>query len=158
VTEQYPGLPILPALFPAFFIGMWLGVASLLSVLGGWRGLSEMYGAPDQFRLQPADRFRARSLQMRGFGIFPVNYSNCITVGVTDQGLYLVPLFLFRFLHPPLLIPWAAITDRKEGSSLWLHWSELELRGTGTRIRVYGSLGELVESEWRRHRTDPAAA
>jgi hypothetical protein len=86
-----PEPPVLPALFPAFFIGVWLGVASLLSVLGGWRGLSEIYGAPDQFRLQPADRFRARSLQMRGFGVFPVNYGNCITIGITDQGLYLVP-------------------------------------------------------------------
>jgi hypothetical protein len=158
VAEKLFEFPLAPALFPALFLGLWLAVTSVLSILGGWRGLSERFQAPEEFKLQPEDRFRGRSLQMRGFGVFPVNYSNCITIGITDQGFYLVPFFIFRFLHRPLLIPWPDVTGYEEGYSLWLRWSELVLRGTETRIRVYGSLGELVGSEWRSRRTRPSAA
>lgn len=37
------------------------------------------------------------------------NYNNVLTIGVSPQGLYLATMLLFRFMHPPLLIPWSAI-------------------------------------------------
>jgi hypothetical protein len=81
-----------------------------------------------------------------------------MTIGVTDQGLFLVPFILFRFLHPPLLIPWRDITGCKEGSFLWSQWSEFEVRRAQVKIRVRGSLGELIRSEWRKQRTGAPAA
>ena len=46
------------------------------------------------------------------------NYNNALTLGVNPQGLYLAIVFLFRFRHPPLLIPWSDIKVRR--SSGWL--------------------------------------
>ena len=36
-------------------------------------------------------------------------YGNCLTLGCNPQGLYLAIMPLFRFRHPPLLIPWDEI-------------------------------------------------
>ncbi len=40
-------------------------------------------------------------------------YNNVLTIGVNREGLYLAAMFLFRFMHPPLLIPWSEIKARK---------------------------------------------
>ena len=42
-------------------------------------------------------------------------YGNCLTVGASPDGFYLAISPLFRFRHPPLLIPWTEveITRRK---------------------------------------------
>ena len=37
-------------------------------------------------------------------------YGNCLTVGANSYGLYLRILFLFRFMHPPLFIPWSEVS------------------------------------------------
>lgn len=100
------------------FGGAWLGISGLVSVLGGWHSLAETYPAPKGFALLPADRFRFKSIQMRGHSFVPpVNYSNCVTLGVAARGLYLAPMFMFRFMHAPVLIPWSEIIDWEEVAS-----------------------------------------
>ncbi len=42
-----------------------------------------------------------------------VNYNNVLTIGVSPEGLYLASMFLFRFMHPPLLVPWSEIKVRR---------------------------------------------
>ncbi len=42
-----------------------------------------------------------------------MNYNNVLTIGVNAQGMYLAVMFLFRFRHPPLLIPWSDIKVRR---------------------------------------------
>jgi hypothetical protein len=135
--------------FLAFFVGVWLAVSVLLSLLGGWHALAQAYRAPEGFTLDPADRFRARSIQLRRL-FLPANYNGCITLGVTRRGLYLAPMPPFRFLHPPLLVPWQDIVGLRLGRFLWWRWAAIELRGADTRMRLYGSIGELVRSEWQR--------
>ena len=41
-------------------------------------------------------------------------YGNCLTVGSSPHGLYLAMMLLFRFGHPPLLIPWDEITVSRQ--------------------------------------------
>jgi hypothetical protein len=44
------------------------------------------------------------------------NYNRVLTIGVNPQGLYLATMFLFRFMHPPLLVPWSEIkVQRSKG-------------------------------------------
>jgi hypothetical protein len=35
------------------------------------------------------------------------NYNRVLTVGAYQESLYLACIILFRFMHPPLLIPWS---------------------------------------------------
>ena len=137
-----------PSLLPLFAVALWLLVAALIALVGGWGSLASAYGAPEGFELDRAARFRFRSIQLRRGMLLPANYSSIITVGLTEAGLYLVPLMLFRFRHPPLLIPWREITDCQGGSFLWLHWVDMTPR-IGPIIRLYGSIADDVWGEWR---------
>jgi hypothetical protein len=38
-----------------------------------------------------------------------VNFSSSLEMGVTERGLFLVPMILFGLFHGPLLIPWGDI-------------------------------------------------
>ena len=95
---------------------------------------------------------------MRQLQFFPVTYSGCVTIGVTKRGLYLAPLLLFRFLHPPLLLEWKHVASCDSGSFLWWTWQEVQVRTGGPTIRIHGSLGEVVHTAWRNsQRPAPAA-
>jgi len=42
------------------------------------------------------------------------NYNRVLTIGVSPEGLYLASMFLFRFMHPPLFVPWSEIKVRRK--------------------------------------------
>ena len=52
------------------------------------------------------EQWPGQSGQMRWIA----GYHNCLTIGCSHQGLYLATMSLFRFRHPPLLVPWDEIT------------------------------------------------
>src|SRR5450759_4671869 len=55
-------------------------------------------------------KWRMQSGQMRWLA----NYNNVLTLGVSQQSLYLASMFLFQFMHPPLLVPWSEIKMRRK--------------------------------------------
>jgi hypothetical protein len=87
--------------FPFFFAGVWILVMSLLSMASGWRRLAESYQHAGEFR---GELHRGQSARLRG-----VNFNRVLEIGVGEEGLYLVPMVLFRLFHKPLLIPWGEI-------------------------------------------------
>jgi hypothetical protein len=104
-------LPVLAA----GFIVSWLLIGSLLSVIGGWYALARRFRSDDDI---DAERFRFRSGGI-GWGVFPVNYGNCLFATVGRRGRALSILLPFRFMHPPLVIPWSAV-ERCEPMRMWL--------------------------------------
>lgn len=97
------------ALFPVFFVGMWLLISFILSTTGGWSTLANHYAARSGVA---GRRFYFRSAQL-GAG---VSYGACLTLGTSPAGLYMAVVPLFRMAHPPLLIPWPDITARETKS------------------------------------------
>jgi hypothetical protein len=93
-------------LFPALswtpFAGAWVATSLALSWQSGWRALARRYRAAKQ---RCGTRF-----PMQSGRVGAVNYRRCLTVGVSDAGLYLAVLFYLRIGHPPLLIPWSDLT------------------------------------------------
>ena len=85
------------------FIFGWIVLSILIAQLSGWARLTRHYRADT---LLDGERFNFQSAGMR----FWTNYSGCLTVGVNRKGLYLAVWFLFRFGHPPLVVPWRDIT------------------------------------------------
>ncbi len=71
----------------------------VLSYLSGWRKLAEKYYYPKTFT--------GKTYSFRAARIKKVRFKGALTFGVNDEGLYMVPIFLFRLLHQPLLIPWS---------------------------------------------------
>jgi hypothetical protein len=89
------------------WISLWMLVGAIISLVGGWFSLARVYRTQVAFN---GAQWRMQSAQMRWL----INYNNVLTIGVSPQGLYLAILFLFRFMHPPLLIPWSEIKVRRK--------------------------------------------
>jgi hypothetical protein len=102
--DQHPSL--FAAIFPIYFLFLWLLVGATISFVGGWFSLAKVYRIRVPF---DGTKWRMQSGQMRWLA----NYNNVLTIGASPQGLYLASMFLFRFMHPPLLVPWSDIKVRR---------------------------------------------
>ena len=109
ITQPDSQLSLL--LIPVFFVSMWGFISAGVSWIGGWSALSRTYRTQIPF---VGEKWTLQRAQMR----WRTNYSNTLTLGVNSQGLYLAIMLLFRFRHPPLLIPWSDIKVRR--SSGWV--------------------------------------
>ena len=85
-----------------FFFGVWIAISYGIAVTGGWNVLAEHYLNKSDFQ---GERFRFNS----GY-IGKASYGGCLTLGTNPRGFYMSTLFMFRFGHPALLIPWEDIT------------------------------------------------
>jgi hypothetical protein len=85
------------------FIAVWCAIVFLLSLVSGWRELSEYYRSAAPFH---GARFWFQSLSMR----VRVGYNNCLVVGTNTEGLHVSIVFPFRIGHPPLFFPWIDIS------------------------------------------------
>jgi hypothetical protein len=97
---------VFAVLFPIYFLSLWFLVGSIISFIGGWFSLAKVYRTRVPF---DGTKWGMQSGQMRWL----VNYNNVLTIGASRQGLYLASMFLFRFMHPPLLVPWSEIKVRR---------------------------------------------
>jgi len=90
-------------IFPAYFFALLLLVCAVISFIGGWTTLAKRFRLRKPFVGQ---RWTGQSGQMRWIA----GYGNCLTLGASPEGLYLATMLLFRFRHPPLLVPWNEIS------------------------------------------------
>jgi len=84
-----------------FAVGIWLLVLWILARASGWARLAEQFYFPEPFA--------GRILRFQSARIRQANYNGCLQLGVSAEGLYLVPFPLFKPFHQPLLIPWTGI-------------------------------------------------
>jgi hypothetical protein len=76
-------------------------ICSTIAWLGGWRALGDTYPA--------AEKPQGKQFRMQKIRCGWVDYNGCVTLIVTQSGLYLAVWLLFRSGHPPLLLPWHAL-------------------------------------------------
>lgn len=127
---------------------MWFAVSALSSLLGGWRELASRYAAPDV----GGARFLFSSISLHT-GLLPTRYASSVTVRLSAEGFGLaVPIL---FMHPPVLIPWWAIRECREGGIV-RRYVEVALNHPDTRIRLYGRAGSAVHEQWLSARSAPA--
>jgi len=127
MTTSNPGeFPswLLPLLFPLFFVGVWLGVCSLLALLSGWPALAAHFKAAGR----PAGETVKR--QVRAVG--RVGEKGVTQMILSEAGLYLYANPLFRVLRPPLLLPWPRVRFVRERRLPFLTAYEFDLAGLTT--------------------------
>jgi len=129
--------------FPAFLL-LWLLVCGILSLVGGWRKLSERFANGDSFE---GERFRFCSGSV-GF----VNYNSCLFATVGTAGIALSILPLYRFMHPRLVIPWSEVVRCERESSFMRRGIRLHLAGFDLRLVLRGNVGERVHGAWSERR------
>jgi hypothetical protein len=80
-------------LFPLLvFLSLWTLLPLVISYVSGWASLAEQYRLCETFS---GSRWSWQSAQMR----FMMNYKRCLTVGASEQGLYLAMNPPFRVGH-----------------------------------------------------------
>jgi hypothetical protein len=132
---------------PAFVV-FWFAICGGLSLIGGWHHLAERFKSYEPI---DGERFRFRSGAI-GWGAFPVSYGSCLFVTVGSTGFALSVLLPFRFLHPPLVIPWSAV-ERCEHVSFWfMKQVAVHIDGFNRRLLFGGSLGSKILEAWTRSR------
>jgi hypothetical protein len=94
-------------IIPCYALALWLVVSVVISYIGDWTTLAKRFRTRIPF---VGERRRGESGRMRWIA----GYRNCLTVGCNTEGLYLAMMPLFRFRHPPLLIPWGEITVSRQ--------------------------------------------
>jgi hypothetical protein len=123
-------------LFPVFFIGMWLFVSVLLSVLSGWRSLARSYPA-----LVPPE---GQSFWFRTGSFGSTNYSSCLHFTSGRAGLFLSVFLLFRPAHPPVFVPWSDVSVVFRRGWL-LRYADFQFsKQPHVRMRLTRSLGEKI--------------
>jgi hypothetical protein len=105
-----PSILILVA-FPIYFSARWCFILWIISLTGGWRKLAAHYRHLGDLQGQIL-RFQSARLNWS-------NYSNILRIGLSEHGLYLSLMALFRPFHPPLFIPWEEIEAEPFQRALW---------------------------------------
>ena len=87
---------------PLIFVTVWCFTLWLISRLSGWNKLAGTFHYPD--------KFTGHVFSFQSARINWANFNNGLKIGVSQQGLYMVPMLFFRIFFPPLLIPWSEIS------------------------------------------------
>jgi hypothetical protein len=133
-----------PEWFVPLFIALWFAITGLLAHLGGWARLARRFRATQPPR---GERFRFASGSM-GWRFLPVNYGGCLFVTVGEEGIHLSILFLFRFLSPPLFIPWTAMESVTEKRFIVSTYTAIRVRGEWPGIALRGRAGHYVREAY----------
>ena len=136
-----------PWFFP-FFATMWVGISGLLSIWSGWSGLAARFRATGN---AVGEHFRFASGSIGASTWLPVNYRSCLffTVGTTGFGLSI--FFPFRFLTPPLFIPWSEVESITEQRSWFIRRAVIHVRGSSSKIMVPGRAGQCLTQAYARY-------
>ncbi len=126
------------------FVIVWVGIAVAVSHFGGWKSLANRYEAHQPFY---GTCWNWQTIVLGEHS----QYGNCMKVGADQDGLYLVPNFLFRFAHPPLFIPWSDIKAQwREKSMLGIPLRYVEIHLTpepNLKIALEQRLAEKIQAE-----------
>lgn len=115
--------------FPVYFTALWCLILWLIALTGGWRKLAGRYRQLGDFQAQVL-RYQSARLNWS-------NYSNILRIGLSDRGLNLSPMVLFRPFHPPLFIPWEEIEAQPFQRALWTGYQLCFRSVPGVRLELY---------------------
>lgn len=114
--------------FPFVFLIIWNLVMLITSFVGGWNKLAS------DFATECPDNLDWIGWQMARLGF--VDYKNTVWIAVNQKGLYLKtgPSILFRFMHPPLLIPWKDVKEVQEKSFFGFSYAGMKVNGVSIML------------------------
>lgn len=126
-------IAILAVAIPAMF-----ALISLLISRAGWAKLAQHYRRD----IPPRGR-RYGSLYMMVGSL--VQYKDTITAILSSEGLHLRQMLFFRLGHPPILLPWEAVTDVTEDKILMRKYSLLKIDHLGVQAKIRFPLKALED-------------
>ncbi len=120
-----PAIIIIVA-FPIVFIGMWLFVTFILSKIG-WAKLLTHYE-------HASSNFDGDEIGTAGGRINGVNYNGILELKANHHGLHIVPIKIFSYFHPPVMIPWGDIRKGNEINLMFTKYTPLFVFRNGKKV------------------------
>jgi len=126
---------------PVLVVGLIILIVGLSSRISGWALLAEAY--PSLEPVEGRKRWFA-SLGLRRWAFLPANYGGVVVLTFSPEGLRLSLLFPFRFMHPPLFIPWREFARTEVSTVLLIKQRSFWFGQTGVRMDVKAKLGDEI--------------
>jgi hypothetical protein len=147
VPQSHPSELLQPQWFIPFFLCLWLALSAALALAGGWFSLSREFRSEETIE---GERFRFASGSL-GQWPFPVTaYGSCLFLTVNRSGFRLSILFVFRFLSPPLFVPWSAVKSVECGRFLFVRYTLVRLLRGWPAIAIRGRSGQVLAETYGR--------
>jgi hypothetical protein len=127
---------------PALWISGWFGAKR------GWNTLAATW--------RTTTPPRGSSLPWISGTIGAQHFKSGLNVRFDSSGLWLRPILIYGFHHPPLLIPWADVSGIADESGLLTERVRIVLKTSSTEIRIAGYGCKQVLEAHRRMRSTGA--
>lgn len=129
-----------------FFWALQCGVQSYFA---GWLRMAKRFGVAALSRKARPMRFATGFFTTyRGL---PVSFRNCLHLDVDESGIRFSVFFLWRWFHPPFVLPWEAIEGMSRERYFMVPHTVIHVRGEKARIRVALKAGTALEEAYARH-------
>jgi len=119
-------------------------ISALLSTISGWHRIAARF--PYKKITDPRKYYFAR--MSLGSGKFPVAYGGCVIVRLSPHGLGLSVIFLFRYLHRPIFIPWSEVSSCAREQTARYDVTKISLRDEKSAFSFYGKVGENIYASY----------
>jgi hypothetical protein len=113
-----------PLWLPICIVALWLFVGATLAYISRWPTLAARYPG--------ADRPSGYVLRSQVTSVGWVGENNVTYLIASPAGLYIYSMFLFRFMRPPILVPWREVEYESSSRFLWARTYKLRLAGVTT--------------------------
>jgi hypothetical protein len=133
-----------PQWFLPSFALLWLGMSGLLAFSSGWVSLAKRYATTGS-TTGTSSWFASGAIGRR---FLPVSYGSCLFVTTNSDGLHLSIFFIFRFLCPPLFIPWSEFESVEKGRHWFFPCYVLTIRKHWVRILLYAWTGRRAKESY----------
>lgn len=134
-------------LFTVFiFVGGWLLICCIGSVLGGWHEISKKY--------RRKNVTNGRLFQYVTMYLSAGRYNHVLFVRVGQEGLDISVILPCRLLHPPLLIPWEAFESCVKAPLYFSKRTRLTIRNPKYPLYFTGDLAEEIEKCYHQFATN----
>ncbi len=125
--------------FGVIFVGMWIQVAKRVAQ-HGWSAVALKHRAmrePFGTKIGGVSGWFSRS-----------SYSSTLSVWITQEGMFIRPIFFFRAFHPALLLSWSHVISVSEEKKFLSWWTtvECEIDGTPLLLKVPGNRASDFQS------------
>ncbi len=121
-----------------------IGIPFIVARMTGWTRLAERFASESSV---DGPVFRAASLQLKA-GLFPGKYTNAVRIIVGADSIALMPIWILKFSHSRLVIPWSAIGDCKPEKMLWWRFTRLTFGDGRFSMLLRGRVGQALEQRW----------
>lgn len=139
--------------FLLFFAAVWILVAKIIAVTGGWPKLAEKYATTSHGE---GEFFRTASARF-GREWFPARYNRCLVIAIGSRGIFMNPWLPFRFFHKPLFLPWRVIMKMEDEKFLGIPQAKMTIDGFDGTVCLYGRTATAALSGFAKFRAGAKA-